>query len=147
MGERGGICALVADNPLGPFDLTQAYLLTNPSLYAGRLALDRMGNPVLMAFHNYDKSGLFVGRISASIRSNPTTDIALIFHQCQEFWTHNLPLPQRLDGHEKNATGRCEFAMQEPTHLGQVPEYGIPSGDSRIPVPLEMVPRDDSYLG
>lgn len=60
-GERGGIWALVTDNPLGPFDLTQAYVLTNPTLYAGRLTTDRLGNPVLLAFRNYDKSGTFVG--------------------------------------------------------------------------------------
>ena len=57
----GGIWAVPVDSPTGPFDLSQATRLTGPELYAGRLVRDRSGQWNLMAFHNVDEDGAFVG--------------------------------------------------------------------------------------
>jgi hypothetical protein len=51
---------VAADSPLGPFDVVAAHPLTSAAFYAGRIARDRHGQPVLIAFHNEDDSG-FVG--------------------------------------------------------------------------------------
>jgi beta-fructofuranosidase len=41
--------------------------LTGPELYAGRLVQDRTGQWNLMAFHNIDEDGRFIGALSEPI--------------------------------------------------------------------------------
>ncbi|KUG53865.1 glycosyl hydrolase family 32 [Kocuria rosea subsp. polaris] len=62
--ERGGIWAVNAPGPLGPFDISSAYLVADESLYVGRLVQDRQGRWQMLAFENTDDSGTFVGRIT-----------------------------------------------------------------------------------
>lgn len=62
--ERGGIWAVNAPTLLGPFDISDAYLLADQSLYVGRLVQDRTGQWQMIAFENVDDSGTFVGRIA-----------------------------------------------------------------------------------
>jgi beta-fructofuranosidase len=63
-GARGGIWAVEADSPTGPFDVRAAYLLHDESLYVGRLVRDRAGAWQLMAFRNIDAAGVFEGAIT-----------------------------------------------------------------------------------
>ena len=60
----GGVWALPCESLLGPFDIAAARPLTGPDLYAGRLAQDRDGQWVLLAFRNLDEHGAFVGGLS-----------------------------------------------------------------------------------
>jgi beta-fructofuranosidase len=62
-GSPGGVWAAPAADPLGPFDLAGARLLTDASRYAGRVVRDRSGEPVLLAFENETPQG-FGGRIA-----------------------------------------------------------------------------------
>jgi beta-fructofuranosidase len=62
-GEEGGIFAINASGPLGPFDTRAAYRLTGPDLYAGRLVHMRNGEWVLLAFVDRDETGAFAGVI------------------------------------------------------------------------------------
>ena len=48
MGVSAGVWAVAADSPLGPFDVAAAHPLTSATFYAGRIARDRRGQPVLM---------------------------------------------------------------------------------------------------
>jgi beta-fructofuranosidase len=70
----GGTWALVADSPLGPFDIRQAQPLTDHDLYSGRLIQDRQGRWVLLGFHNRDERGGFVGELSDPIPVEWTDD-------------------------------------------------------------------------
>lgn len=63
-GEKGGIYAVAADGPLGPFDITRATRITDESFYAGRLVQDRTGAWQLLAFRNVDPDGSFHGTMS-----------------------------------------------------------------------------------
>jgi beta-fructofuranosidase len=49
---------------VGPFDPSDARLLTDHRLYVGRLVRDRAGRSILLAFHHDDAHGDFVGEIS-----------------------------------------------------------------------------------
>jgi hypothetical protein len=60
----GGVWALVVDSPTGPYRLADAYRLTDESLYVGRLIQDRAGQWQLLAFHNTDEDGRWIGEIS-----------------------------------------------------------------------------------
>ena len=64
-GTTGGVWAAHGDGPLGPFDLANAYELTDDTLYSGRL-VRRRDEPgwLLFAFHNGGSDGTFVGSIS-----------------------------------------------------------------------------------
>jgi beta-fructofuranosidase len=62
--ELGGVWAVNSPGPLGPFDISQAYLVADQSLYVGRLIRDRAGQWQLLAFENADDTGAFVGRIT-----------------------------------------------------------------------------------
>lgn len=50
----GGIWAIPAASPLGPFDVAGAYLLSDERLYVGKLLQDPQGEWVLIAFVNTD---------------------------------------------------------------------------------------------
>jgi beta-fructofuranosidase len=63
-GNTGGIWAVPAASPLGPYDLAAAAPLTDNSLYVGKLVQDPTGAAVLLAFHNTGPDGDFVGTIS-----------------------------------------------------------------------------------
>lgn len=63
-GATGGIWAVTGDSLLGPFDPAKARLLTDESLYAGRIVTDPHGQWNLLAFHNYDRDGRFTGGLS-----------------------------------------------------------------------------------
>ncbi len=64
-GMRGGTWAVPAEGPLGPFDIDQAYPLTDERLYVGRLLRRRTdGQWLLFAFHHRDHANRFTGGIS-----------------------------------------------------------------------------------
>jgi sucrose-6-phosphate hydrolase SacC (GH32 family) len=63
-GATGGILYVPIDSPTRPFDTAAARPLTNDAFYCGRLVHDRSGQPVLLAFHYYDKARQFVGELS-----------------------------------------------------------------------------------
>lgn len=63
-GQRGGIWTFPVENFPGPVDPTKARLLVTDELYAGRVAFDRAGRPMLMAFHNVSADGIFHGGVS-----------------------------------------------------------------------------------
>lgn len=62
--QTGGVWAVEADSLTGPFDVAQAYPVTDASFYSGRLVRERTGQWALMAFHNLDAHGGFVGAVS-----------------------------------------------------------------------------------
>lgn len=64
---HGGIWVVSSDSVLGPFDISKAYLLSDDRLYSGRLVRNRQGEWVLLAFHNKDERGEFVGEVSDPI--------------------------------------------------------------------------------
>jgi beta-fructofuranosidase len=63
-GATGGILYLPTDSPTGPFDIAAARPLTNDGFYCGRLIHDRSGQPVLLAFLNFDQARRFLGELS-----------------------------------------------------------------------------------
>lgn len=63
-GERGGIWAVPIDSLTGPYDITKATLLTDDSLYCGRLLQDHDGSWWLFAFHLNEPNGEFGGYLS-----------------------------------------------------------------------------------
>ncbi len=63
-GEQGGIWCLAIDSLTGPFDVGKAELLTDESLYSGRLVRDREGHWRFLAFRNLGQDGSFVGEIT-----------------------------------------------------------------------------------
>ena len=63
-GEPGGVWVLRPDSLVGPYDVTRAALLTDESLYVGKLVERRDGRWVLLAFVNQDAGGAFVGCLS-----------------------------------------------------------------------------------
>lgn len=61
----GGIWAVPAESLLGPFDIEQAYQLTDDRFYVGRLLQDRETRAWhLFAFHLMSTDGEFIGGIS-----------------------------------------------------------------------------------
>ncbi|MEW1956550.1 glycosyl hydrolase family 32 [Kineococcus sp. NPDC059986] len=67
-GERGGIFSLPLDRPLTepgvPLDVSGARPLSGNGLYSGRVVTDPDGSAVLLAFHDTDADGRFVGTLS-----------------------------------------------------------------------------------
>jgi beta-fructofuranosidase len=63
-GATGGILYIPIDSPTGPFDIAAARTLTDDGLYCGRLVHDRSGQPVLLAFHDYDQTRQFRGELA-----------------------------------------------------------------------------------
>ena len=64
-GSRGGTWAVPAESLLGPFDIGEAYPITDERLYVGRLLRRREdGQWLLFAFRNADDSGAFVGGVT-----------------------------------------------------------------------------------
>ncbi len=66
-GEMGGIWALEAPSPTGPFAVDDAQLVVDERLYSGRIIRNREGAPVLLAFENSTTEGEFVGSLSDPI--------------------------------------------------------------------------------
>lgn len=66
-GETGGVWVLDVSDLSGRFDPASARLLTDEHLYSGRAITDRNGTAVLLAFHNIDDAGAFIGGISDPI--------------------------------------------------------------------------------
>ncbi|NNN19260.1 MAG: glycosyl hydrolase family 32 [Acidimicrobiaceae bacterium] len=64
---RGGIWVTAGDDVIGEFDIANAHLLSDDRLYSGRLVRNRSGKWVLLAFHNQDENGEFVGEVSDPI--------------------------------------------------------------------------------
>lgn len=63
-GERGGTWAVPAESLLGPFDIENAYPLTDESLYVGRLLQRRDDRSWwLFAFRDANETGPFLGGI------------------------------------------------------------------------------------
>jgi beta-fructofuranosidase len=58
------VWAVSADSVLGPFDVAAAYPITDDRFYSGRLVQTRSREWALMAFHNTDVDGRFVGAVS-----------------------------------------------------------------------------------
>lgn len=67
-GGTGGIWAVPADSPTGPFATADAGLVVDERLYSGRMIVDRSGELVLLAFENSTSDGHFVGSLSDPIR-------------------------------------------------------------------------------
>jgi len=63
-GATGGILYVPIDAPTGPFDIAAARPLTDDAFYCGRLINDRAGQPVLLAFHDYDQHRQFRGELA-----------------------------------------------------------------------------------
>jgi beta-fructofuranosidase len=63
-GQKGGIWSVAVASPLGPYPIEKATLLVPEELYAGRIAKDRDGQAVLLAFNNVQAGGVFSGSIS-----------------------------------------------------------------------------------
>lgn len=64
-GTTGGIWAATGESVLGPFDIAGARLVTDETLYVGRLVRRREdGEWLMLAFHNIDASGGFGGTIT-----------------------------------------------------------------------------------
>jgi len=62
--QSGGIWVAEGKSLLGTWDIRQAQLLTDESLYAGRAVKDRAGDWMLMAIRNISPAGEFIGEIS-----------------------------------------------------------------------------------
>lgn len=63
--EDGGTWAVPAESLLGPYDIDNAYPLTDASLYVGRLLRRRAdGQWLLFAFRNRGADGAFVGGVT-----------------------------------------------------------------------------------
>lgn len=62
--ENGGIWALCPTEQTGPYDASKAILLSNESLYSGRIIRNRNGESVLLAFINKSTDGEFQGTLS-----------------------------------------------------------------------------------
>lgn len=60
----GGVWAFPTDSLTGPFDTAESYRLTDERFYVGRLVQDRGGVWQLLAFHNDDAEGGWIGEIS-----------------------------------------------------------------------------------
>lgn len=60
----GGVWVAPAKGPLGPFEVADAYRLTDEQFYAGRLVQDRMGAWWLLAFHHTAADGSWGGHLS-----------------------------------------------------------------------------------
>lgn len=67
-GSTGGIWAVALDDPRGPYPVERATLVTEESLYSGRVAEDVDGRPVMLAFENTTADGTFVGTLSDPLR-------------------------------------------------------------------------------
>ena len=67
-GQVGGVWSLPVGDMPGQVDFRQARLLVDERLYAGRIAVDRQGQPWLLAFNNVSRGGVFEGGISDLIR-------------------------------------------------------------------------------
>ncbi|GAA1996759.1 hypothetical protein GCM10009777_37180 [Microbacterium pumilum] len=63
-GETGGIWVAELDSATALYPVGQATLLTDESLYSGRLVRDRTGEWVLLAFRNHTDNDEFVGMLS-----------------------------------------------------------------------------------
>lgn len=66
-GTTGGIWAVACEDPTQGVDISEATLLTDNRLYAGRLVDDREGRTVLLAFHHTGVDGNFIGGLSDPI--------------------------------------------------------------------------------
>lgn len=60
----GGVWAFPADALDGPYDIANAYPITDERLYVGRLVQDRAGRWQFLAFRNDDGDGGWVGEIT-----------------------------------------------------------------------------------
>lgn len=64
-GTTGGVWAAPADSVLGPYNIAGAELLTDRSLYVGRIIPRRdTGEPVFLAFRHDAADGSFIGEIT-----------------------------------------------------------------------------------
>ncbi|HCU49959.1 MAG TPA: glycosyl hydrolase family 32 [Micromonosporaceae bacterium] len=61
---HSGVWAVTTSSLLGPFDPTAARPVTDQALYSGRIIRDPDGQWVMLAFHNYDANGQFIGELS-----------------------------------------------------------------------------------
>lgn len=66
--SRGGIWVATGDDLFDHgFDMSKAQLLSDDRLYSGRLIRNRQGNWMMLAFHNKDENGDFIGEVSDPI--------------------------------------------------------------------------------
>lgn len=63
-GQQGGVWSVAIADALGPYPIERATLLVPQALYAGRVATDRQGRAVLLAFNNVQSGDEFAGSIS-----------------------------------------------------------------------------------
>ena len=63
-GVTGGVWIAKAEGPLGPYDIADAQVIDDPSLYVGKFVTDReTGETKFLAFV-HDRDGAFVGEIT-----------------------------------------------------------------------------------
>lgn len=67
-GQTGGIWSLPVGRMPGQVDFTQARLLVDERLYAGRVVVDSQGAAWLLAFNNVNLEGTFIGGVSDPLR-------------------------------------------------------------------------------
>lgn len=60
----GGVWAFPTQSLTGPFTTNAAYRITDERLYVGRLVQDRAGQWQLLAFHNRDEHGAWIGEVA-----------------------------------------------------------------------------------
>ncbi|MEO7017374.1 MAG: glycosyl hydrolase family 32 [Leifsonia sp.] len=60
----GGVWAFPTDSLAGPFQMANAYRITDERLYVGRLVHDRSGQWQMLAFRNVDENGRWVGELA-----------------------------------------------------------------------------------
>lgn len=66
-GQVGGIWSVEVPDALGPYPIDRATLVVPQELYAGRIATDRDGRAVLLAFNNVQSGRSFAGAVSDPI--------------------------------------------------------------------------------
>jgi beta-fructofuranosidase len=81
----GGVWAARAAGPLGPYDVAAATPLTDDSLYAGRLIMDRTGQWVLIAFHHEGVEG-FIGATCDPLPVQVTDKGLVLAAGAQDSW-------------------------------------------------------------
>ncbi|GAA2075010.1 hypothetical protein GCM10009840_06020 [Pseudolysinimonas kribbensis] len=77
-GARGGVWAVPAGEIGTEIGVESATLLTDESIYAGRIARSRSGEWVLLGFENVGERGEFVGRLSDPLPLRWTTQGQLV---------------------------------------------------------------------
>ena len=113
-GERGGIWAVAADSLLGPYDVAQATLVADESLYSGRLIRDRNGQWMMLAFRNFDADSRFIGEICDPYPVSWVND-----HRRLTLTDKELSAPGKRHGGAGRSEPRVESETTAPPLIGR----------------------------